>query len=137
MTNHHHPSPTTSAPAGRTLLVGWGAEGAARLTPKQAAFVRYFVSSGGVNATQAAILAGYSDRAKGAGAAVTACRLLRDPEVLAAIHRETENSVRAAIFALGLVREAASRARAHEAPRASADAAAAAPCVLQPMEHAE
>lgn len=71
-----------------------------KLTPKQMAFVRAHVKLGGMNATQAAIAAGYSGKGEGAGAAVTASRLLRAPHILAAIREETERTLRAGV-ALG------------------------------------
>lgn len=72
------------------------------LSPLKQAFVREHVRLGGTNATQAAIAAGYSagGKTKGAGAAVTAHRLLRDPRILAAIRAEVERTLRAGV-ALG------------------------------------
>lgn len=71
-----------------------------KLTPKQQAFVRAFIGTGGSNATAAAIAAGYSGKGKGAGAAVTASRLLRQPLVLQELRAETERRLRAGV-ALG------------------------------------
>jgi phage terminase small subunit len=67
------------------------------LTPKKLAFAKAHVQLGGQNATKAAIMAGYSSKGGGAGAAVTASRLLRDPRVLQAIKEETERSLRAGV----------------------------------------
>ena len=71
-----------------------------KLTPKRAAFVKAYLATGGANATQAAIAAGYSGKGGGAGAAVTASRLLREPLVLQAIKEEAERRLRAGV-ALG------------------------------------
>lgn len=63
------------------------------LTFRQMAFVRAHVRLGGLNATQAAIAAGYSCRGGGAGAAVTASRLLSKPHIINALHREIERGL--------------------------------------------
>jgi hypothetical protein len=63
-----------------------------RLTRKQEAFVRQHVRLGGVNASAAAVAAGY-----GTGAGVTAHRLLRKPHVLQAIRLEAERSLNAGL----------------------------------------
>jgi phage terminase small subunit len=52
------------------------------LNPRQAAFVREYIAAGCKSATRAAVRAGY-----GAGAAVTASRLLRNPKVAAEIEK--------------------------------------------------
>jgi len=71
-----------------------------KLTPKQTAFVKSYCRLGGMNATQAAIAAGYSGHGKGAGAAVSASRMLQLPHILQAIREETERTLRAGV-ALG------------------------------------
>ena len=68
-----------------------------KLTPKKLAFAKCHVQLGGKNATQAAIMAGYSSKGGGAGAAVTASRLLRDPRVLQAIKEESERRLRSGV----------------------------------------
>jgi hypothetical protein len=73
---------------------------AEKLTPKQTAFVKSYCRLGGMNATQAAIAAGYSGHGKGAGAAVSASRMLQQPHILNAIREETERTLRAGV-ALG------------------------------------
>jgi hypothetical protein len=70
---------------------------AEKLTPKQTRFVRAYIATGGNNATQAAIAAGYSPAGKGAGAAVAAHRMLRMPHILEAIKEETERRLRAGV----------------------------------------
>jgi phage terminase small subunit len=67
------------------------------LTQKQLRFVRQHVRLGGINATAAALCAGYAGKDGGAGAAVTAHRLLRNPRVLAAIREEAERSLNAGL----------------------------------------
>lgn len=69
-----------------------------KLTPKRKAFVKAYLATGGKNATQAAIAAGFSN--KGNGASVIGCRLLQDPAVLAAIKEEATRRLRAGV-ALG------------------------------------
>jgi len=60
------------------------------LTELQQEFVRIYVSTGGQNATQCAIAAGYSPN----GAGVTAHRLLNRPNIIEAIRIETERVFR-------------------------------------------
>lgn len=61
------------------------------LTEQQRAFVVHFVETGGDNATQSAIAAGYS----GSGIRVTASRLRNNPRILAAIKEVTEATISA------------------------------------------
>jgi phage terminase small subunit len=68
------------------------------LTPKRRAFVKAFVATGGRNAKQAAIAAGYSD--KGNCAAAMGYQLLHDPDVLAEIRQEVDKRMRSGV-ALG------------------------------------
>jgi phage terminase small subunit len=68
-----------------------------KLTRRQTAFVKAHVQLGGKNATQAAIMAGYSAAKGKAGPAVQAHMLLRMPHVLAAIKEEAERSLRAGV----------------------------------------
>jgi len=58
--------------------------GAARLSPRQAAFVREYIAAGCANAKQAAIRAGY---AGGASAEVTASRLRKNAKIAAEIEK--------------------------------------------------
>jgi len=67
------------------------------LTQKQRRFVTQHVRLGGVNGCAAALAAGYAGKDGGAGAAVTAHRLLRNPRVLAAIREEAERSLNAGL----------------------------------------
>jgi hypothetical protein len=69
-----------------------------KLTPKRKAFVKAYLATGGKNATQAAIAAGFSN--KGNGASVIACRLLQDPVIQQAIKEEATRRLRAGV-ALG------------------------------------
>lgn len=73
---------------------------APELTQKQLRFVELYVQTGGANATNAAIAAGYSPGRKKASAGVSATRLLRDPAILAEIRKETDRTLRAGV-ALG------------------------------------
>jgi len=70
---------------------------AQKLTHKQQAFVRSYVRLGGMNATQAALAAGYSGKDGGAGAGVAASRMLQKPHILHAIREETERTLRAGV----------------------------------------
>lgn len=61
------------------------------LTPRQRNFVKHYITLGGVNAAQAATLAGYSNGdAGGRGSAIAAYRLLRNPAILAEIRVQAE-----------------------------------------------
>jgi phage terminase small subunit len=81
----------------------------ADLTEMQANFVRYYVETGGRDASLAARLAGYSTKAD--GHRVIAHRLLRDPRILAALRQEVETKVRAgAALAMGTLIELAEKA---------------------------
>jgi phage terminase small subunit len=90
---------------------------AEKLTPKQLAFVRAHIRLGGLNATQAAIAAGYSGKGNGAGAAVTACRLLNKPHILDALRKETERSLRGGVAIGAAVLEDLAKSAKSEAVR--------------------
>ena len=70
------------------------------LTARQLGFVKAYVKLGGMNATQAAIAAGYSGKGDRNGAAVAASRLLQRPVIIQAIREEVERTLRAGV-ALG------------------------------------
>jgi phage terminase small subunit len=71
-----------------------------QLSPKEKRFAQTYVATGGRNAAQAAIAAGYSDAGGGASARTLAYRLLHRPRVLQAIREETERNLRGGV-ALG------------------------------------
>lgn len=73
---------------------------AEKLTKRQAAFVKAYIATGGTNATQAAITAGYSVAKGKAGPATQAHALLQLPHILEAIRKETERCLQAGV-ALG------------------------------------
>ena len=93
---------------------------AEQLTPKQQAFVKAHVRLGGLNATQAAIAAGYSGKNKGVGAAVTASRLLDKPHILDAIRKETERGLRAGVAIGAAVLESLAKTAKSESVRLQA-----------------
>jgi len=93
---------------------------AEKLTPKQQAFVKAHVRMGGLNATQAAIAAGYSGKNKRVGAAVTASRLLDKPHILDALRKETERGLRAGVAIGASVLESLARTAKSESVRLQA-----------------
>ena len=93
---------------------------AEQLTPKQQAFVKAHVRLGCLNATQAAIAAGYSGKGNGAGAAVTASRLLDKPHILDAIRKETERGLRAGVAVGAAVLESLAKTAKSESVRLQA-----------------
>lgn len=66
------------------------------INPKQRAFVRAFVLTGGSNATRAAIISGYGNTDDSSKAA--AYRLVHDPKILAAIKEAADGMLRANIL---------------------------------------
>lgn len=73
---------------------------APELSERRRRFVVEYVRLGGVNATLAALRAGYSHGRNKNSAAISAHRLLNDQKVLAEIRKEVERSLRAGV-ALG------------------------------------
>ncbi|OIT11704.1 hypothetical protein BL241_11565 [Ralstonia solanacearum] len=91
-----------------------------KLTPRQAAFVKTYLATGGANATQAAIAAGYSVKTGKGGAAVAASRMLRMPHILAAIKEETERRLRAGVALAAVTLEELAKSAQSESVRLQA-----------------
>lgn len=62
------------------------------LTPNQRAFVTALLIFGGVKQTEAALAAGYGGNPR--SAAVVACRMMRNPRILAAMREEADRRLR-------------------------------------------
>lgn len=89
-----------------------------RLTPKQRRFVDHYLSLGGVNATRAAVLAGYEGGRNGAG--VTAHRLLKQPAILQAIRDLAEARLRSGVALAASVLEELAKTAKNESVRLKA-----------------
>lgn len=89
-----------------------------KLTQKQRRFLHHYLSLGGVNATRAAVLAGYEGGRD--GASVTAHRLLRNPVILSELRDLAEKKLKANVAMAASVLEELATSAKNEAVRLKA-----------------